>query len=162
MVRNLSAILVAVPLSLAAGAAARADDVTDQINEALKAYEKHDYSTAATALEAAATLVHQARAEIWKGFLPEALSGWTAEDAEASAAGAAMLGGGTTISRRYRKDSQAVEISFVSDSPLVQAMGAVLGSGMIAGADMKLIVIDGRKVTYRRTRIPTPPWSPTR
>ncbi len=68
-----AALLVAVP-----AAAVRADDVKDQINEALKAYEKKDLATATAALEAALGLMRQAKAENWKTVMPEPLPGWKA------------------------------------------------------------------------------------
>jgi hypothetical protein len=137
-------------LALAA-TAAQADDVTDQINEALAAYQRHDLATAATALDAAANLVRQAKAETWKAMLPEPLFGWTADPAESTAVGTAMFGGGTTVSRSYHKGDQSVEIGFVADSPLVQGLGSLMSSGMMTGTDVKLIIVDGRKVTYTKS-----------
>src|ERR1700734_2557480 len=90
----LAAVLVVV-----AASGTRADDVTDQINEALKAYQNHDTQTAVAALVAAANLLRQSRADALKKLLPPVPSGWTADNAETSAVGAAMLGGGITASR---------------------------------------------------------------
>jgi hypothetical protein len=42
---------------------AHADDVIDQINEALQAYQNHDTQTAITALDAASNLLRQSRAD---------------------------------------------------------------------------------------------------
>ncbi len=53
-------------LVLAMAPGTRADDVTDQINEALKAYQNHDTQTAIAALDAAANLLRQARADALK------------------------------------------------------------------------------------------------
>src|SRR5690348_7767903 len=94
---------------------ARADDVADQINEALKAYQNHDAQTAIAALDAAANLLRQVRADALKKLLPPPLSGWTADDAEGSAVGAAMLGGGTTASRKYHNGDQQVEVEILAD-----------------------------------------------
>ena len=65
--RGCAALLVIV-LCLAG---ARADDVTDQINEALKAYRSHDTQTAIAALDAAANLLRQSRADGLKKLLPD-------------------------------------------------------------------------------------------
>ena len=48
---------------IATVSAAHADDVTDQINEALQAYQNHDTQTAITALDAASNLLRQSRAD---------------------------------------------------------------------------------------------------
>src|SRR5689334_7349019 len=80
---------------------ARADDVTDQVNEALKAYQNHDTQTAIAALDAATNLLRQSRAEALKKLLPAVPPGWTADEAESTAVGVAMLGGGITASRTY-------------------------------------------------------------
>jgi len=127
---------------------ARADDVTDQINEALKAYQNHDAQTALAALDAAASLLRQARAESFKALLPAAPSGWTADAGESTAVGAAMLGGGTTASRRYHNGDQQVDVQIMADSPMLQGMAALLGSPFAAVGGMKTVVVAGRRLSY--------------
>ena len=73
---------VALLLIVACAAGAQADDVTDQIDEALKAYRSHDPQTAIAALDAAANLLRQSRADGLKKLLPAAPPGWTADEAE--------------------------------------------------------------------------------
>src|SRR5580700_1912290 len=119
MTRRLSMVTAGVLMALVT-AEVRADDVSDQINEALKAYEKHDLATAAAALDAASNLVRQAKAEAWKGMLPEPLPGWTATDAESTTVGNAMFGGGSSVSRTYRRADQSLDIAFIADSPMMQ------------------------------------------
>ncbi len=127
---------------------ARADDVTDQINEALKAYQKHDAPTALAALDAAASLLRQARADSFKALLPAAPSGWTADPGETTAVGAAMLGGGTPASRKYPNGNQQVEVQIMADSPMLQGMAALIGSPFAAAGGMKTVVLAGRRLTY--------------
>lgn len=138
-------------LVLGVTSVALADDVTDQINEALKAYESKDLSTASTALELAQNLIRQSSADVWKTMLPEPLAGWAASTAESTSAGAAMFGGGISVTRKYTKGADNVEISLITDSPMMQGLGALLSSGMITSNDMKLLVVDGRKVTYTKS-----------
>jgi hypothetical protein len=151
MRRHLIGGALIVSLGLGITAAARADDVTDQLNEALRAYEKKDLATASAALDVAQTLIRQMSADVWKTMLPEPLAGWNADEAESTSVGAAMLGGGTSVSRNYRRDSDNVEITLVTDSPLLQGMGALFSGGMVTGSDMKLLVIDGRKTTFTKS-----------
>lgn len=129
-------------------ASARADDVTDQINEALKAYQNHDPQTAIAALDAAANLLRQARVENLKTLLPAVPPGWTADDAEGSAVGAAMLGGGTTASRTYHNDAQQVEVQIMADLPMLQGMAALLNSPLAAVGGLKTVVVNGRRMSY--------------
>ncbi len=123
-----------------------ADDVTDQIGEALKAYEKKDYSTATTALDAASTMIRQKRAETIADLLPKPLSGWSAGEPETSQAGAALLGGGISATRKYTKGKMMVKVSVVTDSPMLQAMSMMFANPQFAGKNAKLIVLNGRKV----------------
>jgi hypothetical protein len=126
----------------------RADDVTDQINEALKAHQNHDTQTAIAALDAAANLLRQSRAEGLKKLLPAVPPGWTADDAESTAVGAAMLGGGNTASRTYHNGNQRVEVQIIADSPMLQGMAALLNSPLAAMGGMKTVVVGGRRMSY--------------
>lgn len=147
----LKAAILGFSLGFAPATAAWADDVTEQLNEAMKAYNDKDLPAAATALDLAATLIRQMSAEIWKTVLPAPLPGWDAEEAETTTAGPAMLGGGTSISRKYNKKNDNIEISLITGSPILQQMGALLGVGLMTSSDMKLSIIDGRKMTYTKS-----------
>lgn len=139
---------VAAFLSL--GSALRADDVTDSVEEALKAYKDKDYATAAQALDAAAQLVRQKRGELFTNLLPDAPSGWEAEDATTSAAGAAMFGGGVTAERSYTKGDSSVTVRFITDSPIMQGVMMMMGNPMFANADGgKLERIKGQKAIFK-------------
>jgi hypothetical protein len=82
---------------------------------------------------------------------PGALAGWSADDEESGSVGAAMLGGGTSVSRKYHKDDDRVDITLITDTPMMQGIDALLGGGMVSSGDMKLSIIDGRKVTYTKS-----------
>jgi len=127
---------------------ARADDVTDQINEALKAYQSHDTQTAIAALEAASSLLRQSRADGLKRLLPAPPPGWTADAAEATSVSVAMLGGGITASRAYHNGNQRVEVQIVTDSPMLQTVAALISSPLGALGGMQTLVIGGRRMSY--------------
>lgn len=129
----------------------RADDVTDSIDEAVKAYKDGDYAMAASSLESAAQLIRQKRAESFTQFLPAAPSGWTAEEAETSAAGAAMFGGGITAERSYAKGEASVTVKFVTDSPMMSAMMMMMNNPMLlsSGDNGKLERIKGQKALVK-------------
>ncbi|HEX7967621.1 MAG TPA: hypothetical protein VF502_05335, partial [Stellaceae bacterium] len=130
---------------------AGADDVTDQINEALKAYEAKDFATAAAALGAAQDLLRQQAADAWKSYLPDPLPGWTADEASSVSAASSLLGGGTNVSRAYHRGGDTVTIELFTDSPVMQGLGKLISSGLVTGTDNKLLIINGRKVTYTRS-----------
>jgi hypothetical protein len=129
-------------------AGARADDVTDQINEALKAYQNHDTQTAIAALDAASNLLRQSRADGLKKLLPPPPPGWTADAPESTAVSVAMLGGGITASRAYHNGIQRVEVQLVADSPMLQSLAALISSPLGAIGGMKTVVIGGRRMSY--------------
>ena len=136
----------------AAGTPAHADAVTDQINQALAAYAKKDLKGAASALDAAATLIRQQEATLWQAVLPAALPGWTAQKPEGGAIAPALFGGAVTVSRKYQKGAAIVTVSIVANSPMVQAMAGFLSSGlgaMLGGSEF--VVIDGRRLLYSKS-----------
>ncbi len=127
----------------------QADDVKDQIEEAIKAYEKDDYNMAITALDSASTLIRQKKGELVSKLLPEPLDGWEAGEAKSSAAGAGMFGGGISAEKRYTRKAEGktetITISITTDSPLIQTMGMMFSNPMFMGQDNKLLVINGEK-----------------
>ena len=144
-------VFLIVLVGAAIASAARADDVTDQINEALKAYQNHDTQTAIAALDAATNLLRQSRADGLKRLLPQPPPGWTADAAESTAVSVAMLGGGVTASRAYHNGNQRVEVQIVADSPMLQTVAALISSPLGALGGMKTLVIGGRRYSYNET-----------
>ena len=133
---------------IATVSAAHADDVIDQITEALQAYQNHDTQTAITALDAASNLLRQSRADGLKRLLPQPPPGWTADVAESTAVSVAMLGGGVTASRAYHNGVQRVEVQIVADSPMLQSLAQLISSPLGAIGGMKTVVIGGRRMSY--------------
>ena len=74
--------------------------------------------------------------------------GWTADEAEGTAVGVALLGGGTTASRAYHNGSQRVDVQIMADSPMLQGLAALLGSPFAAIGGMKTVVVNGRRMSY--------------
>jgi len=141
-------MLAAVLLIAAWVPGARADDVMDQINEAIAAYQKHDLQTAVTALDAAADLLRQGRADQLKALLPAAPPGWTAKEVEPTAVGLAALGGGLSAGRTYTKDDQQVEVQITMDSPVMRGLASMLASPIATVGGMKTVVLGGRRFSY--------------
>jgi len=117
--------------SVAAGPAA-ADEIADEIRNALTLYEAGKVGEAKEALDFATQLLGQRKADDLGRHLPAPLSGWTAEDAEATSA--AMYGAGITAGRTYRKGDAEVEVRIIGDSPMIQAMSMMFSNPAMAGA----------------------------
>ncbi|MGA3400175.1 MAG: hypothetical protein ABSC95_13230 [Acetobacteraceae bacterium] len=141
-------VVLVVLACLAGASAARADDISDQIDKASAAWRAHDSQAAIAALEAAASLLHQARADALKTLLPLPPPGWTADQAETSAVSAAMLGGGTSASRTYHNGAQRVQVQITTDSPMLMGMAALLSSPMAAASGVKTVTVGGRPMSY--------------
>lgn len=139
----LSACLGALPMP-AAG------NVLTTIKEATRQYEAGDYTGAASNLDYAAQLVRQHKSERMKSMLPEPLVGWEGKEANAQALGAAILGGGVTVSRAYKKGSSTLSIEIVSDSPVLQSVLMMVNNPMFAGAGGgRLETIKGQRAVLK-------------
>jgi tetratricopeptide (TPR) repeat protein len=115
--------------------AAFADDVTEYINEALQYYKDGDYSDAVDSLNYAEQLIQQKKSAGLEAFLPEPIKGWTAETATSQAAGSAMLGGGISAERNYKKGNSSIKIQIMADSPMLQGVMMMMSNPMFATAD---------------------------
>jgi hypothetical protein len=113
---------------------APADEVTETIAEALDAYKNKDYPGATLALETAAQLVRQMRAEGLTGYLPEPPPGWTAEKADSQAMGGMYYGGMVSAQRAFSRGDAQVTVRFITDSPMLQSYLMALNTPMLAQA----------------------------
>ena len=143
----LVAIALAALLALGVSAPASADDVTDQLRQAEAAYARKDLPAALNALATAASLISQMKAEAWKAVLPDPPPGWAADPAKVITVGPAVLGGGVSVERHYRRGADSIDVSVIADSPMLQSVAVLLGAGlMVSGSE--LMVIDGQRVAY--------------
>jgi hypothetical protein len=118
-----------------------ADDITDAMDQAKKAYSSGDLANAKQHLDLASQLIGQKNAEAFAAFLPNALSGWKAEKAQAQATGALAFGA-SVASRTYTNaKGDNVEVQITGDSAMVMQIAAVLSNPQFAGAMGKLIRI---------------------
>jgi len=124
----LKQFVVALCLAAGLGSASAADEIEDAIAAGLEAYRAGDIAGAREELDYAATLLGQKKAAGLTAFLPPALDGWTRSDGDASAAGAALFGGGLSASASYARGGESIEIQIMADNPMVATMGAMLGN----------------------------------
>lgn len=139
MKRILSTLTLATLLACAG--TAQADDIKDAIQEALKAYDQGDMAGAKENLGYATQLLNEKGADTLASALPAPLPGWKADDAQSSAAGAALFGGGLQASRTYNKGDQYVSVEIVGDSPMLSQMMMIMGNPALAGSMGKSVRI---------------------
>ncbi|MDD2463635.1 MAG: hypothetical protein PHI97_06525 [Desulfobulbus sp.] len=126
------------------------DNVLGTIREATRQYEAGDYTGAASNLDYAAQLVRQQKSEHMKSLLPAPLNGWEGKEANAQALGAAILGGGVTVSRDYKRGASSISVEIVSDSPVLQSVLMMINNPMFAGAGGgKLETLKGQRAIIK-------------
>jgi hypothetical protein len=119
-------------LSLSLAAPASADEITDQVDAAVKEYEAGELRKAVQTLQfAVASIQEKINLELLK-LLPEPLEDWQADEPQAQSAGMAAMIAGTNLTRRYfRDDGSEVEVSIMADSPLMPMMTMMLSNPMM-------------------------------
>ncbi len=142
MKRLLSATVVAV--ALAAGPVV-ADEFTDTLASALKAYNDGDVAGARADLDYAGKLLGAMKSDMLANFLPAAPPGWSkaaaAQDDDAAAGGfMGMFGGGTTASATYTKEAKSFTITLIADSPMANGLGAMISgvAGLAGGKPIRI------------------------
>ncbi|HDQ40222.1 MAG TPA: hypothetical protein ENN39_04245 [Desulfonatronum sp.] len=136
------AFIVCLPMK------AQADEVLEAIEQAVNFYKQGDFSGAAGNLDYAAQLVRQQKGGQLENFLPEALSGWTATDAQSSSMGAMFMGGGVSAERSYRKDGGdgRAKVAIFTDSPMLQTVMMMFSNPMVAASSgAKLETLAGQR-----------------
>jgi hypothetical protein len=134
--------LVAAWLAVAAApSAARADEITDAIEQGRKAYQAGDLANAKQSLDLASQLIGQKNAESFGKLLPQALAGWKAEEVQTTAIGNSGFGA-STASRTYTNPKgDNVEVQITGDSAMIMQFATLLANPQIAGAMGKIMRI---------------------
>lgn len=137
-------LTAALALALAA-AHARADEITDQIHSALEAYEQQDYTGAISDLNFAVAQIREIVQTRNAQLLPEPLDGWSASEVENMGAAMAMVGGGTSMTRRYTRGAESLEINITANSPWIAGMMQIISNPMLMAGNPDL-----RPYRYKR------------
>jgi hypothetical protein len=136
----------AIAFLLISLSSARADDVTDSLNDALAKYNSGQYTEAINSINYAEQLITQKKGEALTQMFPKPLEGWQAEEVKSDP----IFGGGITAERRYTRDAAAVTITIASDSPMLQATMMLFTNPMFASADGgRLETINGQKAIVK-------------
>ena len=123
-------------LTLLTTSSLMADEITDQINEGLKAYEEKDYKGAIEELKFALAQIEELKSKENNKLLPKPLKGWTFKESKDKGGAAVMAmfgGGGSSMKGDYEKDNEHVEIEIVANSPLIAMVNmAITNPAMIS------------------------------
>lgn len=141
-------VVFALVFGLILPIAAWADDATDAADDALKAYKSGDMVEAARQWEYAAQLARQQRSAGMLDLLPGPLQGWTEDEAESTAVGGAMFGGGTNATKTFSKGDSSVTMSLSADNPML-AMFSMMANNpaMVSQSGQKPVTIEGQRGT---------------
>jgi hypothetical protein len=124
---------------------ARADEVTDQLDAARKAYDTGELRGAIQALSFATARIQEKINDQLLKLLPEPLPGWQAEAAQSEAGGIAAMVAGTIISRTYRREDGAeVELRLMADSPMMAMMAMMMQTPFLMQASKEMRVYTNR------------------
>jgi hypothetical protein len=118
-----------------AATVAQADEVTDAISTAQSAYGSGNYKEASTQLQTALVGVNQKLIDMIVDHLPDAPSGWTAEDPEgmdASAMGAGFFAALVVSRSYYPPNGSSIEIVIAANSPLLATYHMFISNPMMA------------------------------
>ncbi len=116
---------------------ATADEVANSINEGLEAYKGKRFGEAVDALQYATALINEMKGEKIALVFPAAPKGWTKGEVETASLGGGMMGGGNAANCTYKESDGdgSVEVSIMSDSPMIGAMSMMLSNPMMIRAD---------------------------
>lgn len=125
-------LIAAMTVATAMTVLTHADEVTDQLETARKAYEQGELRSAVQTLQFIVAGIQERINISLLELLPQPLEGWQADAPEAQSAGMAAMIAGTNLTRRYYKDDGAqVDVSIMADSPLMPMMTMMMSSPML-------------------------------
>ncbi len=112
-----------------------ADEVTEEIANALKAYEAGEYSAASVSLQQANSIVMEKKSAAIAKALPDTVGEWKGGEVENNGAGLAVFGGGgTMLERKYSKGDLTMAVTLMVDSPMVMQYVGMLNNPAMATA----------------------------
>ncbi len=130
--------------------AAFADEVEDAINEAMKLYKEGKYSEASTSLQIALNGINEKKGGTISSALPDKIGEWKGGEVDNTNA-LGILGGGTTVARKYSKTDRNASITIIADSPMIGQVMGLMANPAIAGlAGLKMKKAGDNTVTIQK------------
>jgi hypothetical protein len=146
----------------------QADEVSDQIEAARKAYESGELRSAIETLNFAVNKIQEQMTANLVKLLPEPLPGWTADEPRSQAGGIAAVITGTTLTRSYRREDGAeITLRLMADSPLMPMLTMAMSMPFVMqnNPDMKTYSFKGYRGMLEHAATPrtmrSPSWSVT-
>jgi|GEM_PF-2830188 len=114
-----------------------ADEILDQMNEAIKAYQDKDYKSAMEELKFITAQLQKLDATENQKLLPQALEGWKIKQKNNNGGQAmmSMMGGGTSIEATYIKKQERIEIQVLANSPMLAMMSMAISNPALMASD---------------------------
>jgi len=114
-----------------------ADEIMEQMNEAIKAYQDKDYKGAMDELKFITAQLQKMDAAENQKLLPDALEGWKKQESQNGSQGAMSMlgGGGTSMQATYTKDKESIEIQIMANSPMIAMMSMAISNPALMAAD---------------------------
>ena len=128
------------------------DQVIQAVNEGIQKYNEQKYGEAAGQFEYAAQLAKQKKGEQIKDFVQsiEPIEGWVGNQATSQAMAGGFMGGGVNVDREFTKDSSRMNLTILSDSPLIQSVIMLFSNpAMAAASGGELSTINGERVVVK-------------
>ena len=128
------------------------DQVIQAVNEGIQKYNEQKYGEAAGQFEYAAQLAKQKKGEQIKEFVQsiEPIEGWVGNQATSQAMADGFMGGGVNVDREFTKDSSRMNLTILSDSPLIQSVIMLFSNpAMAAASGGELSTINGERVVIK-------------
>ncbi|WP_425097590.1 hypothetical protein [Tropicibacter sp. S64] len=132
--------IIALIAALGAASPLYADEVTDTLQSAIKAYEDGDIQYALDEIDFARQTLMQMKTDSLGAFLPPAPDGWTVEVNSEMNTGLAMMGGGVGAEANYSgPDGKSVKLTMMADNPMVASMSAMVTNAAAMGMKVERI-----------------------
>ncbi len=121
------------------GTSSYADEILEQMNEAIKAYQDKDYKGAMDELKFITAQLQKLDATENQKLLPDALEGWEKQESQNGSQGAMSMlgGGGTSMQATYTKERESIEIQILANSPMISMMSMAISNPALMAADPK-------------------------
>jgi hypothetical protein len=128
--------LLSLALAPLAPAPLAADEIREQLDLAIELYEEGDYAGTVTELQFAIGEIQAKLGGAYAQTFPPAPDGWSAAE-PSQESGAAFMGGGTIVNRRYSEDggNGSMEAQLIIDNPMIQGMAALFSNPAMLAAN---------------------------
>ena len=125
-----------------------ADQTTEEMDAAVKAYEKGAYGEASSSLQQAIVYVNQKKSETLKPFFPDTIGNLKGEKSKVD--NALYNAAGTMLHRQYTNGNARCRVQLALDSPLMAQFGSYINNPQMASAmGLQTRRVNGTKVMFK-------------